>query len=98
MAQVKLSARAFADLERIFEFLAQVDPMRAQQTVRRIRDAVMILEEHPLIGRSAEDGRRELVIGRRANAYVAMYRWLPASDTVLVLAVRHAREAGYLDP
>lgn len=98
MAQVRLSARTLADLERIFEFIAQTDPQRALQTVQRIRDAVLILEQHPLIGRPVEDGRRELVMGRRSDAYIALYRWLPAADTALVLAIRHAREAGYHDP
>ena len=97
MAQVRLSARAFADLERIFEFIAEVDPIRARRTIQRIRDAVLILEDHPLIGRPAEEGRRGLVMGRRSEAYVAIYRWLPADDTVLVLAIRHSKEAGYFN-
>lgn len=95
MAQARLSARAFDDLERIFDFIATTDPVRAPETVHRIRDAVSILEQHPLIGRQVEEGRRELVMGRGAEAYLALYRWIPAADTVLVLAVRHAREAGY---
>ena len=97
MAQVRLSARAFADLERIFEFIAQVDAARARRTVQRIRDAVLMLENHPFIGRPAEEGRRELVMGRRSEAYVAIYRWLPADDTAMILAIRHSKEAGYLD-
>jgi plasmid stabilization system protein ParE len=95
MAKVRLSARAFAHLERIFEFIAEHDPARALQTVQRIREAVMLLERHPLIGRPAEDGRRELVIGHGRGTYVALYRWFPADESVLVLAIRHAREAGY---
>lgn len=77
MAQVRLSARAFADLERIFESIAEVDPARARRTVQRIRDAVLMLENHPFIERPAEEGRRELVMGRRSEAYVALYRGYP---------------------
>jgi plasmid stabilization system protein ParE len=95
MAQVKLSAHALNDLERIFEFVAELDPKRGLQTIQRIRQGVLILEQHPLIGRPAEEGRRELVMGRGASAYLALYRWLPQLDTVLVLAIRNAREAGY---
>jgi plasmid stabilization system protein ParE len=58
---------------------------------------VLILEDHPLIGRPAEEGRRELVMGRRTEAFVALYRWLPADDTALILAIRHSREAGCFD-
>lgn len=95
MAAVKLSARALAHLERIFEFAAETDPARALRTVQEIREAIMILERHPLLGRAVEDGRRELVISQGRKAYLALYRWWPADDTVLVLAIRHAREAGY---
>lgn len=95
MAKVRLSARAFADIERIFEFVAERDPARALQTVQHIREAVMLLERHPLIGRSVEDGRRELVISHGRGTYLALYRWFPADESVLVLAVRHAHEAGY---
>ena len=97
MAQVRLSARAFSDLERIFEFIADRDPARALQTVERIREAVMILERHPLIGRPVEEGRRELVMAHGRGTYVALYRWLPADESVLVLAIRHGREAGHED-
>lgn len=95
MAKVRLTARAFSALEDIFEFIAETDPARALETVGRIREAVMFLEHHPLIGREVEDGRRELVISRGRNAYLALYRWRPAEDTVLVLAIRDARQAGY---
>ncbi len=95
MASVRLSGRAFSDLERIFEFNAESDPGRALQTVQHIREAVMILARHPLIGRSVDDGRRELVISHGRATYLARYRWFTATDAVLVLAVRHAREAGY---
>jgi plasmid stabilization system protein ParE len=95
MATVRLTARAFAHLEQIFEFIAATDPKRALTTVQRIREAVMILEHHPLIGRPVEDGRRELVVSRGRSAHVVLYRWLPADETILVLAVRDARQAGY---
>ena len=97
MAQVRLSARAFSDLERIFEFIADRDPARALPTVQRIREAVMILERHPLIGRPVEEGRRELVMAHGRGTYVALYRWFPAEEGVLVLAVRHGCEAGHED-
>jgi plasmid stabilization system protein ParE len=50
-----------------------------------------------LLGRVAEDGRRELVLSRGKHGYIAKYRWLPAEDVVLILAVRHQREAGYTE-
>lgn len=49
----------------------------------------------PLIGRPVSVDTRELVIGRRARGYVALYRYIEQIDTVFVLAIRSQREAGY---
>jgi hypothetical protein len=48
-----------------------------------------------LIGRPVSAGTRELVIGRRARGYVAVYRYIEVVDTVFVLAIRSQREAGH---
>ena len=42
-----------------------------------------------------KNGKRELVIGRGTRGYVALYRYVPALDTVFVLAVQAQREAGF---
>jgi plasmid stabilization system protein ParE len=97
MASVKLTDRATVDLERIFEFVARTDPQRALATVEDIEDALQVLTRHPLIGRRVEEGRRELVISRGRNAYIALYRWFEAEELALVLAICSAREAGYAD-
>jgi plasmid stabilization system protein ParE len=95
MATIRLSAHAFANLQRITDFLIAHESTRALQVVHRIRQAILILENHPLIGRAVEDGRRELVISHGRNTYLALYRWFPLDDTILVLAIRDAREVGY---
>lgn len=95
MAQVVYSERAFGDFERIFEFLAEEDPPIAALAVTAIQEAVSILERHPLIGRPVESELRELVISRGKTSYLALYSYLEAEDVVLVLAIRHQREAGY---
>ena len=60
-----------------------------------ILEAIQILTHSPLIGRPVKDGKRELVIGRATRGYVALYRYVAAINTVLLLAVRAQREAGY---
>ena len=97
MASVKLTDRATGNLECIFEFVARTDPQRALATVGEIEDALQVLSRHPMIGRRVEDGRRELVISRGRNAYVALYCWFEAEELALVLAIHSAREAGYAD-
>jgi plasmid stabilization system protein ParE len=95
VAHVQITARALADLERLFEFIAVHNPKIARERMLSVRRAFELLSDHPLLGRPAEDGRRELVLSRGSYGYVAKYRWVPAEDVVLILAVRHQLEAGY---
>jgi len=97
VARVEITARAMGDLERLFDFIAEEDPARACKQLLSVRRALELLADHPLLGREAEEGRRELILSRGRYGYIAKYRWLPAEDVVLILAVRHQREAGYLE-
>jgi toxin ParE1/3/4 len=95
MARVQITVRALADLERLFDFLAEQNPKLARERMLSVRRAFELLADHPLLGRQAEDGRRELILARGSFGYVAKYRWVPAEDVILILAVRHQLEAGY---
>jgi plasmid stabilization system protein ParE len=97
VARVEVTERAIADLERLFDFIAEEDPVRARKQLLSVRRALELLADHPLLGREAEEGRRELVLSRGRYGYIAKYRWLPTEDVVLILAVRHQREAGYTE-
>lgn len=97
MAQVILGERARSNLERLVEFLATEDLVAAAQVFDLIVDALKVLERHPQIGRPAEEDLRELVISRGRSGYVALYQYREADDMVVVLALRHQREAGYPD-
>ena len=94
MAKLIYSGRAFADLERLTDFLIEADPSAAAETVGLIEEAVELLRRHPLIGRSVENGLRELIISRGRTGYVALYSFEEDRDAVLILAIRHQREAG----
>lgn len=95
MARIELAPGVADDLDRIFDHLAQHDLRNAAARVGEILQALSVLETSPRIGRPARRGKRELIIGRRAQGYVALYRYVPDIDTVFVLAVRSQREAGY---
>ncbi len=95
MARLIYARRALADLERLSDFLLETDPAAALRTVDLISEAVQILQNHPLIGRPVEEGMRELVISRGRTGCLALYDYVAAHDTVLLLAIRHQREAGY---
>lgn len=95
MAKLSYSGRALADLERLTDFLIEADPKAALETVGLIGEAVGLLARHPLIGRPVEFPLRELVISRGRTGYVAIYSFEKVHDAVLILAIRHQREAGY---
>jgi plasmid stabilization system protein ParE len=83
------------DFERILDYLMTHEVEDAASRVGDIITAISALERNPLIGRPAQNERRELVIGRGSRGHVALYRYVPEIDTVFVLAVRSQREAGY---
>ena len=93
MARVQITTRALADLEGLFEFLADHNPKLARERMLSVRRAFELLSDHPLLGRQAEDGRRELILSRGRFGYVAKYRWVPSEDAALIRAVRHQLEA-----
>ena len=95
MAQVVYARAAFADLRRIYATLAADDPTLAANTAALVREALRALESSPLSGRPAESGLHERAISRGRTGYVALYRLLELEDTVLILAIRHRRNAGY---
>jgi plasmid stabilization system protein ParE len=97
MPQVRISARAQADIARLFQFLRVKDLGAAQRAVQAIRGAMEPLKRFPQIGRPVEDRPelRELVIDFGATGYVALYRFEEAVQTVTILALKHQREDDY---
>ncbi|MBI5330256.1 MAG: type II toxin-antitoxin system RelE/ParE family toxin [Betaproteobacteria bacterium] len=95
MARVELAPEVAEDFERILDHLIRHEASAIPGRIHGLIQALDILQEHPLIGRPARNDKRELVIGRGARGYVALYRYLPEVDTVFVLAIKGQREAGY---
>ena len=95
MIELVYTEQALMDLERLSDFLLETDPQAAQDTAVLIFEALEILVRHPEIGRKVHFGQRELVISRGRTGYLALYRFLPHLDRILVLALRHQRESGY---
>jgi plasmid stabilization system protein ParE len=95
MARISYSSPALADLARISDFLSSEGPTAQLQALDLIDEAIQILARHPLIGRAVESGLKELVISQGKTGYVALYSYEAEFDAVLILAVRHQREAGF---
>ena len=95
MSRIELAPEVRDDLDRILEHLFAHQRTDAPSYVEDIMKAIDVLERNPLIGRPVRADLRELVIGRRARGYVALYRYVSELDTVFVLAIRGQKEAGY---
>jgi plasmid stabilization system protein ParE len=88
--------RAIHDLLRLRLFLAHNNPDAARRAIEAIRGGIAMLEAHPQIGRPAPDlprTFRDWFIRFGRNGYIVRYRL--EGTTVVILRVRHGREAGF---
>lgn len=97
VARIELASGVAEDFDRILDHLLSSQGDTASERIGEIMAALDVLEQNPLIGRPAANGKRELVIGRRSRGYLALYRYVTEMNTVFVLAIRSQREAGYAD-
>ena len=96
MTRLVLSPTAFQDIDRLTDFLLESDPVAAGDTTPLLISGLRVPQQHPLIGRPVERDYRELIISRGDTGYVALYQFDIENDLVMVLTIRHQREAGYL--
>ena|SRR5512135_1465291 len=104
MPRVRFAPAAVQDLVRLRAFLRPKNPLAAQRAGETIVRAVELLKSRPQIGRPVEDMPpefRELPIAFGDSGYVALYRY-DESQTgaeegreLVVLALKHQKEAGY---
>jgi len=94
VSRIEIAPEVADDLERILDHLLQFEIVDARARLGDIFTAIDVLENNPLIGRIVRADLRELVIGRGARGYVALYKYVAELDTVFVLAVRRQKEAG----
>lgn len=101
MPRLILTEGAVRSLERVRDFLAEKSPEAAQRAGQAIAAKLLALETTPAMGRpfvmepDPSDPWRELPIPFGDSGYIALYRLDVAADAVIVLAIRHQREAGY---
>ena len=85
MSRVEFAPEVGDDLDRILEHLLQHQVAEASSRIEDIMRAIDVLERNPLIGRPVRADLRELVIGRRARGYVALYRFLRVRQSMVFL-------------
>ncbi len=96
MPRLKWSQAALQDVSRLHDFLAPKSRDAAQRDLQAIRQGVSLLGKHAEMGRPVEElptEFREWVIEFGSGAHVALYHY--DGNEVVILAVRHGREAGY---
>jgi plasmid stabilization system protein ParE len=94
MRQLRITAAAQADLERMFEFLADNDFDAAVRARAAIEKAYQLVREFPFACRKADPHDaflREIVVPFGSTGYVALFE-IDSESTVTILAVRHQRE------
>lgn len=96
MSRVELAAEIAEDIDRIISHLDQYEVADLPQRLHEINQAISVLAYNPQIGRLTDLDNRELVIGKASRGYIALYRYIEATDTVFVLAIRGQQEAGYV--
>jgi len=95
MPQVRLTAGAVQDLERLQAFLRDKSPTAARRAAAIIINGVQILGSQPRMGRPVAGlphEFREWVIDFGASGYIARYHY-DGGEFLDILAIRHAREA-----
>lgn len=84
--RVRYTPEAFADRERIFEYLRERSPSGARNVMASIRDAVKLLRDQPYSGYKTDDPDvRALFIIR--YPYKIFYRF--RGDVVEIAHIRH---------
>lgn len=97
MPRLIVTPGAARDLERCRRFLADKNPAASKRAAEAIKKQLQLATRHPGIGRPLDDEPelRELIISFGNSGYTALYHHEEATDTILILAFRHQKEAGF---
>ena len=96
MPQLIWSPQALLDVQRLYRFLAPKNQDAAKRAVTAIRQSVNVLSLQPGMGRPVEgmdNEFRDWIIDFGDSGYVA--RCHSEAEKVIILAVRHQKEAGF---
>jgi plasmid stabilization system protein ParE len=96
MPRIKWSQASLRDVARLYDFLVPKSRDAAKRAVKAIRQGIKVLGRHPKAGRLVDElppEFREWVVEFGVGAYVILYRY--DGKEVVILTVRHGREADY---
>jgi plasmid stabilization system protein ParE len=96
MPRLIWSSPALSDVARLHAFLRSKNREATSRAIKAIRESVKLLAIHPEIGRPIDDMEpefRDWLIEFGDSGYVARYHY--EGQDVVILAVRHMKEAGF---
>ena len=96
MAQITWSPASLRDLSRLQAFLLPKSSEAARRAAAAIRQGIRLLQQHPAAGRPVENldlDYRDLPIVFGNSGYLVRYQI--RGGEVLIVGIKHAREAGY---
>jgi plasmid stabilization system protein ParE len=93
--KIVITLNASSGLRRIRRFYG--DPILGDKAVSTILSALRLLLTNPLTGRPVKNKveQRERVITFGNQGFVALYHINSPANEIMILAIRHQREAGY---
>ena len=97
MPRLVWTPEAIGDLARLHRIIATHNPDAARRAIATIRARLKLLRDHPDAGRARRDmggDFREWPIGFGSSAYLTLYRL--DADKVVILAIRHGKEASWI--
>lgn len=97
MSRIIYTQNAFLNLKTIAAFWRE-EPKTGKRAIFKIKDTIKRLELLPQIGKPCDDDdgqTRLLSIRFGSSGYVVRYRYEQVNDTVVVLAIKNFRQAGF---
>jgi toxin ParE1/3/4 len=95
VAHIEITPEAYDDFDRFLDHMERFEVADRVARIAQIIAELQILRRNPRIGRRVDGDQRELVIGQGARGYIALYRFVPRTGAIIVVAIRSQREGGY---
>lgn len=99
MPRIIYTEQATADVVRVSEFMAQIEPRLEAEVISTILKGIEILSTFPEIAEPAEEEKyqhmRELFVPFGKAGYSVLYEYDARNEAVYIAALRHTREDGY---
>jgi plasmid stabilization system protein ParE len=97
--KLSYSTKARDDLNRLYDFLLDIDTDLAAHAIDTIDSAITAMRCHPYICRKAANGAlgrywRELIIDFGSSGYLVLFE-IASENSLTIMAVKHQRESDY---